>query len=82
MLFSLNITSSHHVLQISTDTFKSKQHSYKSMNYRVRLQLAAAEQEARSPVSYTSFTAASALPELGLAITSSLNRGNDIVARE
>ena len=53
------------------------------MNYRVRLQLAAAEQEAtRRPVSYTSFTAASALPELGLAITSSLNRGNDIVARE
>ena len=49
---------------------------------RVRLQLAAAEQEAKSPVSYTSFTAASALPELGLAITSSLNRGNDIVAGE
>ena len=52
------------------------------MNYRVRLQLAAAEQEAKSPVSYTSFTAASARPELGLAITSSLNRGNDIVAGE
>ena len=34
LLFSLNITLSHHVLQISTDTFKSKQHSYKSMNYK------------------------------------------------
>ena len=51
--------------------------------YELQRQLAAAEQEAaRSPVSHTSCASASARPELGLAITSSLNRGNDIVAGE
>ena len=51
--------------------------------YELQRQVAAAEQEAaRSPVSHTSCASASARPELGLAITSSLNRGNDIVAGE
>ena len=81
LIFFLHIIASH-PLDISFTLFKQNS-TVTIQKYELQRQVAAAEQEAaRSPVSHTSCASASARPELGLAITSSLNRGNDIVAGE